>query len=534
MWFLYDNIVAIQVAVVCGAFAWIFGGTVPSALMPTMPWLFALLLEVMVCFPQRHAGETTYQARKRVWRAIRRDPLTWVSLAFALVLLVPFFNTGLCPVCSYPEIKFDGASAAPPAPFMPFCVNRAEHLTVVMWFVPTLLAMVAVKHALLKRGKRTVLELIVWNGLALSAIGICQAVTGAQGPLWADLEGTKAYFFSTFGYPNMAGDYFTTLFGLSIGLWRWKVEETRLEAAEKGHDSVAQASHKAFWRKHLLLVPAMVFFFSAMMTLSRAAILLCSALAIIFYVHTFTCFLARMKKVKRFKIMAANLIVLVLIATVFFVFMSDETQRRIMASGGDGQEEVAADKPVEGFRRDFQREVATIDVRDSLDRISGTGAGQYHVRVAFRVWKSHPFFGCGGWGYKHFCIPEMTDEEYEQLQKVGGINVHNDYLQFLAEHGAVGFLLLVAMVIMLVWPLGRVWRALVDAVRFTKPKDQPPKPIAVFAMPAPVFCILATTVSTLLHAMGDCPMRSPAVLSLFFVSLAAMDGFLPRLKKDEQ
>ena len=232
--------------------------------------------------------------------------------------------------------------------------------------------------------------------------------------------------------------------------------------------------------------------------------------------------------------MAANLIVLVLIATVFFVFMSDETQRRIMASGGDGQEEVTADKPVEGFRRDFQREVATIDVRDSLDRISGTGAGQYHVRVAFRVWKSHPFFGCGGWGYKHFCIPEMTDEEYEQLQKVGGINVHNDYLQFLAEHGAVGFLLLVAMVIMLVWPLGRVWRALVDAVRFTKPKDQPPKPIAVFAMPAPVFCILATTVSTLLHAMGDCPMRSPAVLSLFFVSLAAMDGFLPRLKKDEQ
>ena len=534
MWFLYDNIVAIQVAVVCGAFAWIFGGTVPSALMPTMPWLFALLLEVMVCFPQRHAGETTYQARKRVWRAIRRDPLTWVSLAFALVLLVPFFNTGLCPVCSYPEIKFDGASAAPPAPFMPFCVNRAEHLTVVMWFVPTLLAMVAVKHALLKRGKRTVLELIVWNGLALSAIGICQAVTGAQGPLWADLEGTKAYFFSTFGYPNMAGDYFTTLFGLSIGLWRWKVEEARLEAAEKGHDSVAQASHKAFWRKHLLLVPAMVFFFSAMMTLSRAAILLCSALAIIFYVHTFTCFLARMKKVKRFKIMAVNLIVLVLIATVFFVFMSDETQRRIMASGGDGQEEVAADKPVEGFRRDFQREVATIDVRDSLDRISGTGAGQYHVRVAFRVWKSHPFFGCGGWGYKHFCIPEMTDEEYEQLQKVGGINVHNDYLQFLAEHGAVGFLLLVAMVIMLVWPLGRVWRALVDAVRFTKPKDQPPKPIAIFAMPAPVFCILATTVSTLLHAMGDCPMRSPAVLSLFFVSLAAMDGFLPRLKKDEQ
>jgi hypothetical protein len=38
-------------------------------------------------------------------------------------------------------------------------------------------------------------------------------------------------------------------------------------------------------------------------------------------------------------------------------------------------------------------------------------------------------------------------------------------------------------------------------------------------------------VATLIHAFGDCPLRSPAILSLFLVSLATIDGFLPKIKK---
>lgn len=527
MRFLYDNLVAIQVAAVCAAFAWLFGGTIPSTLLPTVPWLLAILFEAMICFPQRHAGETTYQARARVWHKMGRDPLTWLVIAFTVMLLVPFFNVGLCPVCSYPEIAFDGKSAAPPIPIVPFCVDRAEHLTVVVWFIPALTAMLAVRHALLKRGKRVLLELIVWNGFLLCIVGMCQSATGAAGPLWQELEGTRAYFFSTFGYPNMAGDYFTTLFGLSVGLWRWKVDTAYQEAKEKRRSSKASsASYKLFWRKHLLLVPALFFFFSAMMTLSRAAILLSSILAVTFFVHTLCSFLKRMQKVKRVKVVAVNLVALVVIGTVFFAFISDRTHLRIKNS--DTAEEAPAETG--NFREDFRRELDSVDMTSVLERTSGTG--QYHARVAFRVWKDHPLFGCGGWGYKHFCIPKMTDEEFDQIQKVGGINVHNDYLQFLAEHGAVGLLLIISFVVALVWPVGRVWSALIEAVRFTKPKDQPPKPVAIFALPAPVFCILATALATMLHALGDCPLRSPAVLTLFFVSLAAMDGFLPRLKEE--
>ena len=48
-----------------------------------------------------------------------------------------------------------------------------------------------------------------------------------------------------------------------------------------------------------------------------------------------------------------------------------------------------------------------------------------------------------------------------------------------------------------------------------------------FVATAPVFCLVVAVTCTLVHAFGDCPLRSPAVLTLFFVTLAAMPGFLP-------
>ena len=514
MQFLYNNAVAIAVAGVCCVFAWLYGGTVSSALLPTMPWMLAILFELMICFPQRHRGESTSEARVRVWKRLKRDPLAWVAAAFLLLLLVPFFNKGLCPCCDYPEIHFDGLRQAPPVPFLPYCVNRAEHFTVVLWFVPALAAMLAVRHALLAEGKRTVLALIVWNGVALSALGIVQHICGAESPLWAEGWGEKAYFFSTFGYPNMGGDYFTTLFALAVALWRWRLEEVRSEALTD--EGAAKAGYASFWRKHLYLIPAVVFFLSAMMTLSRAAIVLVSFLAVLFFVHSFISLLARMSRLKRVKAIGMNLIAIVIVATFFYGFFFN---RDTMMDAG-------------GFRNEFNEEVSTLSIDAMLDRAAGKG--QYHVRVATAIWLDNILFGCGGWGYKHFCVPEMTGEEFARMQSVGGINVHNDFLQFLAEHGIVGFGLMVAMVIMLLSPIVRTWRKLVTAAAFAKGSARPPRPIAIFALPASVFCILAALAATLLHSLADCPLRSPAVLALFFVALTAAEGFMPKLKKNDE
>ena len=500
MFFFYDNVATIMVAVVACTFAWVFGGTRAEFINPVMPWIFAMLVEVMIFFPQRHAGETTYEARERVWRQLKADPLVWVTLVFFALLAIPFINKGLCPICDYAAIQFGNADPAPPIPFLPFCVNRAHHYSVVLWFVPALTTMIAVKHSLLKRGKRMFLEMVVWNGFALAILGFVQQVTGAKDPLWHDFGPNPVYFFSTFGYPNMAGDYFTTMFGLAVGLWRWKLEVARADEKADDGDSHKRSSSQGFWRKNIMLVPAVFLYFAALTTLSRAAILLSTALATVFFCHSFVCLVARLPKAKRVKASAVSVFAMVAVALCAVAFMPD----------------------------DFQREVGTIDATEVLDRV--TGRGYYHTRVATEVWKDNILFGCGGWGYKHFCVPKMTDAEIKHIQAVGGVNVHNDYLQFLAEHGVVGFACLVVIVLMLVWPLGRIWKALADSIRFVPPEKQPPRPRALFILPAPVFCILATAVATFIHSFGDCAMRSPAVLTVFFASLAAMDGFLPTVK----
>ena len=491
----YNNIVVFLVALVLCAYSWIFGGTMGPMLIPVMPWLALLVLEGLLCFPQKHSAETTFEARTRVWSRLKKDPLTWVILSFIIYLSIPFANKGLCEICDNPLIAA-GAKAAPPLPFLPFCVNRTDHLGVFLWFVPTLVSVLAVKHALLKEGKRMLVHIVVWNGFLLAILGAVQSATGAKGPLWTDFGYGDTYFFSTFGYTNMAGDFFTTVFALGFGLWRRQLDDIEAELKQEGRDKLKQ-SHTFFWKKHYLLIPTVIAYFAAINTLSRASIMLVTLIALVMFVHTATCMLKKMSRARRFKAGVVGAFGLALIV-VFGIFAMPE---------------------------DVQREVDTINTSAVLNRM--TGKGQYHVRVATAIWKKHALFGVGGWGYCHFCIPEMTDKELPCLQTVGGINVHNDYLQFLVEHGAVGACFLLAIIVLIVMPIARQWGDLLKAARFMSPKQRPPLPLQVFVLPAPVFAILLAAVATLIHAFGDCPLRSPAILSMLFVSLASMRGFMP-------
>ncbi len=499
MLFVYKNLLAMVLAATGATFAWLYGGTIGDIMLRVTPWLCVLMIEVMFFFPQRRASETTYEARERVWESVWRDPLTLVSVGFLILLAVPFLNGGLCPTCDALQIA-EGANPEPPVRFLPSCVNPLHHLGVYLWFFPALIAMVAVRHSLTREGKRMFLEMIVWNGVPLAAIGVVQQVSGAEGPLWSGLLGGQAsYFFSTFGYPNMGGDYFTTLFGLSVALWRSRVDEVHQDELTL-HKEGQTMGRRLFWRKHYLLIPASINFIAAMSTLSRAAIILSSTLAVIFFFHTAISFLSKMRKAARVKAGAYSCLVLILIAVLVSIFMPD----------------------------DIQREVSTINTDAVLKRV--TGKNDALARQGIELWKDYPVFGCGGWGFLHLQRTTANEDELKMgyVGARGAINVHNDYIQFLAEHGIVGFVFLLAIVTLLVAPTAHVWRVLAKAARFVQKSLAPPSPRALFALPASAFCVLATAVATLIHAFGDCPLRSPAVLFLFFTELAAIDGFLPR------
>lgn len=498
MSFIYNNLAAICAAFAASTLAWLFGGLRSAVLMQVAPWLLVIVAQVIIFFPQRHENESTYDARLRVWDSLKADPVVWLVVGFMVLLTIPFVNTALCPVCDYALIA-EGAKSEPLIPFLPFCVDVYDHYSVFLWFASAFSVMIAVRHSLVRRGKILFLKMIVWNGAALAVLGFLQAATKADGPLW--MVGSDGMplrsFFSSFGYTNDAGDYFTTLFCIAVGLWRWQFDEARALAKER--DTTGPSHHGQFWEKNLFLVPAGLFYFAALNTLSRAAILMITMLAVVFFLHTFVVFLARIDKVKRVKRGALSLLILGLIAGASAIFMPDN----------------------------MQKEMDTLDTYTVLNRV--TGKTERHVTVANQLWADYRIFGCGGWGYKHLSFTKMEEKEYRRFVGKGSANVHNDLLQFLVEHGVVGVSLLVVIFCFLLWPITSVWKKLVMAVRFIKPREQPPRPVQIFVIPAPIFCIFAGAVATIIHSSYDCPLRSPAILTLFFATLAAMPAFLPKL-----
>lgn len=505
MSFLCDNLAAFVVAGAVSLMAWLFGGTRGDLLIPVVPWVFALLVEVLLFFPQRHHGESTFEARTRHWRQLRRDPVLWLSVVLFVLLLVPFFNYGFCPNCCPGKVA-QGFNPKPPVPVIPYCVNLREHLNIVNWFAIALPAMLVVRRSLVRRGRRLVIKLIVWNGFALALLGFVQSAMGAPGPLWdvvhnGSFWGLTTDFFSTFGYSNMGGDYFAVLFCLAAALWR----DCRVRFVEdfkkKDISKSAPPRPRMFWKKNLYLIPTMLFFFAAISSYSRAAMILVTVAAVVCFVHTLICILAKMSRARRVVVTAWSVAIFVLAVTA----------------------------AVSTMPKNIQKEIDKTGTTEVLDRVSGKSTS---VSLAIDIWKDHKLFGCGGWGFRHLVVPKMVEKEMKVVvQEVGGMNVHNDCLQFLTEHGLVGFGLIVAIVVGLLWPICSGWRRLATTARFEKGHDRPPRPVQIFALPAAVLFILMALFITFVHSFGDCPLRSAATLSLFFVELAALSGFMPRLEK---
>lgn len=481
--FVHNNIAVLFVFALAATLAWLFGGTISSVVRPVIPWLIFIMIDICMCFPQRREGETTGSARTRVWRAMRIDPLVWVSLAFIFLLCVPFFNNG--------KDALDN---------LPYCTNALRHYNVLQWFASALSAAVMAKHALSRNGKRLLVEMLAWNGVALAVLGFVQQVAGAEGPLWSDFGRGATYFFSSFGYPNMAGDYFAVMFCLSIAQWRQRLNEVR-EFLHTPGNANRLPRHKIFWRRHYMLIAALINFFAALTTLSRAAIIMVSVAAVVLLAHTGVMALSRMKKAERVKAGAFCALALLMVAVAATAFMPDG----------------------------LHREMKTVDSREVLDRV--TGRGEDHATVATEIWREHLLFGCGGWGYVDLCVEKFPAKTH---WGPGSANVHNDHLQFLVEHGLIGYVMLAGAVILLLIPVGASWITLSKGVRFMTKGHRPPPPQSFFALPGPAFSMIVAAIVPVVHAFGDCPLRSPAVLTVFFLTLSCIGGYLPRETHDKK
>ena len=490
MIFFIRNVLFLHILLLVLAFSWIHGGTRPDLLLPVIPWLTFFMLEFLLVFPQAKSTETLSEARRRVWRSLVRDPLLYLFVALTVLLVFPFFN-----VAGEPEfnvITDEWRIPQPPMPRLPFCVDMYEHAVLLLWFIPALLAALSAKHGLLKKGKRLLLECFCWNGAVLALFGFIQLMTGAKSVYWGDEK--FSYFFSTFGYPNFAGAFFTLLFAISVGLWFGGASAGFIGPSMSGSVLTNEVSQK---KAHWMLFPMAMNFTAAIASLSRAAILLCVLIFLVLVAYMFVGVWQKVMTSGRVKLITAVIMMLVLGGLCFTVFAPDS----------------------------LRAELTTITSDAVTERVSGRG--QYHARVAKDIFQAYPVFGVGGWGYQHYVLTYLTADERKRMQIDGGANVHNDTLQFLAEQGAVGFgflvLCMLSLVVPLLWQSVKINRALAQTERGAAFS----KPAFLYRLPPEAVTVFVGTVATIGHSLGDLPFRAPAVLVVWVLAFVCAKGYFP-------
>ena len=493
MEFFVRKALAVQIFILALAFSWIHGGTRPDLLFPVIPWLSLFVLSMLMVFPQARRSETLPEAQLRVWRSFFRDPLLYLAIIQLVLLVIPLFNVAGVP--SVDPSTGQWVNPKPPFPSLPFCCNLGEHASLLLWFPPVMIATLAVRHGLLKRGKRILLELLCWNGAALALFGFLQRATGATSVFWGkEIFGT---FFSTFGYPNIAGALFTLLFALSMGLWFTEIFKSMIGPTVEEVDPLAEEEVSGY-RKNRMAIPALLCFAASLATYSRAAILLTLGLLLFLGGYMLIGCWQKSLPAQRIKIGLSSL------AALFVVVM--------------GVTVLAPD--------DMKREISTLSMEAITDRLSGRA--QYHARVAGDIFKDYPVFGVGGWGYPHYQLQYMTPEEIKGAQIVGGINVHNDSLQFLAEQGSVGFALILATLLAVVLPMVKVIAGQAREAKLTA--RAVPSPSWIYTQPPVTVAAFAGCAATVVHSFGDLPFRDPAVLLTWFLAFACLPGFTPKVR----
>ena len=471
--------VALHLAVLAIYASWARGGSAP-AFFWAIPWLALGVIEMMFLLPPMHEGDSVRAAVRRVWRGILRDPVFYIGLALILFLALQWLNGPR-------EMTYNAGTAAweytpPPWPGFPFCVVRSEAAQVLIWAVGVCAILLTMRHGGMRRDlKRWLLKVIVFNGAILAAVGLAHLATGTDKLFGIRPIGT--FFFSTFGYPNHAGAYFTLVTAINIGL----VMEVL------GGEEHTQSS--SGWLQVALVLNLLGVFFS----LCRAGMVL--TLAILAFAAVYgTVYLWNRLAV------SAKLRLLTLVAglVLFAAFMA------VKAPGNP-----------------ILREIKSIEWLRLHEQLQGDRAEL--GRAAVDIWQDYPWSGTGGWGFRRFVGMYMGPEKYDYLRAAGRANVHNDALQYLCEHGMIGMVLILGLILVVV---GQIVIRLTTIPRLHLPESGLPRTWFMSVNPL-VWFILVGTTATVIHSLIDLPFRNMAILSVWFIALAAAPGFLPRKPKSK-
>ena len=464
--------IAIHVALMVIYSAWARGGSSPVYLW-ALPWLCLGVLEIALLLPPARRGESPQAACKRFVKGVFLDPVTYICLALLTFLTIQWLN-GPCELVEASTAPSGWDYTSPPWPSLPFCVNQEEAVQPLIWFLAVSTAVVAIRHAMRPSARHFILKLFVGNGALLSILGYAQLLTCPGKLYW--YRPIPVYFFSTFGYPNHAGTFFTMMTAVGIGLLLRSL-------GNKAH------RHDLPW-----LIPAVVLNAAGIYgSLCRAAIILGTLLLVAGLVYGFLYLWGRLSHVKL--ILAAVIIAALAVSAAILALVPGSP---------------------------LKKELDTVDFAHLGSVYDGDR--EELATAALDIWKDHPWTGVGGWGFRRYVALYMPEERWDYLREQGRANVHNDALQFLCEHGMIGFGLIAALALSL------LAHALVCLPGIRRDVDEATgRTHSWFGSVSPcVWGCFAAIAAMAVHSTVDLPFRSIANTLVWFILLACLPGFMPK------
>lgn len=411
---------------------------------------------------------------------LRRDPVFWLGLGFALLLLTQTLNAGRGYELDWS--RMDWRAAPPPRPGWPAMFLRRDALEAWRGFLPAWFALLVIRrHRQRARLRR------FWRQGLIVITGFVGLICATR--LWATAQAgaaTASPPFPFFGYPNQAGSLCALGFGLALGEWveHYQAGGRRLPSllgAGLAACACFAGAHASGSRGAMLMTWGLLF---------AAGWLLLS--------QGFTR-LAPARRINRLALLAGGL------ALVFFL-VDGVLHQRLREEFVSSDKTGIAVAPADGDTAPASARRGT--PWDTLTR-AWSGQRAWGRELAVWIWLQHPYTGAGFRAPRHFAALFTPRDQWAALIRPGAAHIHNDPMQLLCEFGLLGAALVGAALVCVAAPCLR-------------PRHRGAARAGVLLPNLALLALLG-------QSLFDLPFQSPALLLCWVMVLALQSARCRRL-----
>lgn len=359
--------------------------------------LITALSTLLLFSPLLDKKSDKFNELKKRFLSILKDPIFYFGITLISFIFIQYLNSGAirssepnqAPYIWYKATRFAN---------LPFSVNEYTSWRLLLWAFSSFIIILAIRHAISKRQKSYLIGLILINASLLGIVGLAQFGSKTGKMLWMfDSEGD--YFYSTFGYENFGGAFFTLMLAVTCGVF--------INAVVKfeGKTSIAKIAFS------ILALP--VFSVSIFLCHTRFCYLEFFIIIILFSISLLWIAL------RRFNWKIGAVTVLIIAVGCFFIFNYIYTAEHHAAK---------------------ELQEMTTNVDKFIKREFSARTWQWEATT--KLWKDYPIYGTGHDSMKYVQYLYLDPNYYNLVQTFGKANTHNDFLQYLSELGIVGMTLL--------------------------------------------------------------------------------------------